>query len=125
MDQHTLATLFQQHGIQLPSFLPSLEFENRLSYQGTVDQSTWQTLRSMIDVTRYWPVLTHESLEDIMACQSGKICPPREIIHEGLRLNAERCIRQMVEAYHSFSHRRAPRGEWPDEISPLRSTIEG
>jgi len=125
MDQHTLAALFQQHGIQFPSFLPSLEFEDRLSYQGKVDQSTWQTLRSLIEVTGYRPVLTHESLEDIMACQSGKMRLPREIIDEGLRLNAESCVRKMIEAYHSFSHRRAPRGEWPDEIPPIRSMTEG
>src|SRR5258707_1532163 len=93
MDQHTLAALFQQYGMKMSSFLPSLAFEDGLSYQVEVQRSndltTWQTLRSLVDVTGYWPVLTSRSLEDIMASQSGERRTPHEIIDQGRRLNAD------------------------------------
>lgn len=119
MDQQTLAALFQQYDTRMSSFLPSVAFEDGLSYQGEVqsrnDITTWQTLRSLVDVTGYWPLLTHRSLEDIMEYQSGKRRPPHEIIDEGLRLNAENWVHQSIEEYRSFYHHDVPRGEWPDK----------
>src|SRR5260370_4738398 len=129
MDQHTLAALFHQYGMKMSSFLPSLAFEDGLSYQGEVqssnDLTTWQTLRSLVDVTGYWPVLTSRSLEDIMASQSGERRPPHEIIDDGLCLNAENWVQQRIEAYRSFYHHDVPRGEWPNKTPPMSSTTTG
>ena len=119
MDQQTLVALFQQYGMRMSSLLPSVAFEDGLSYQGEVqsrnDIMTWQTLRSLVDVIGYWPLLTHRSLEDIMEYQSGKRRPPHEIIDEGLGLNAENWVPQSIEEYRSFYHHDVPRGEWPDK----------
>ncbi len=129
MDQHTLAALFHQYGMKMSSFLPSVAFEDGLSYQVEVqssnDLTTWQTLRSLVDVTGYWPVLTSRSLEDIMESQSGERRPPYEIIDEGLRLNAENWVHQSIEAYRSFYHHDVPRGKWPNTTPPMSSSTTG
>src|SRR5258708_9271875 len=126
MDQQTLAALFQQYGMKMSSFLPSVAFEDGISYQVEVqrrnDLTTWQTLRSLVDVTGYWPVLTSRSLEDIMEYQSGEIRPPHEIIDEGLRLNAENWVHQSIEACRSFYHHDVPRGDWRNKTPPMSST---
>src|SRR5258708_32552312 len=102
MDQHTLAALFQQYGMKMSSFLPSVAFEDGLSYQGEVQSSnditTWQTLRSLVAVTGYWPVLTSRPLEDIMENQSGVRPPPHKIIDEVLRLTAQDWLQKLIEA---------------------------
>src|SRR5260370_7309440 len=106
MDQHTLAALFQQYGMKMSSFLPSVAFEDGLSYQVEVQRSndltTWQTLRSLVAVTGYWPALTSRSLEDIMEYQSGEIRPPHEIIPDALPLNPHHTLHHTSDTDSPF-----------------------
>ena len=128
MEQQTLAVLFQQHGIKTSSFIPSVTFEDGISYQVEVQSThaltTWQALRSLVDVTGYWPVLIDWPLENIIE-RRGKISPPQEIIDEGLHLNAEDWVHQSIGAYRSYYNHDVSRGAWPDETPPMRSATTG
>jgi hypothetical protein len=135
-DRPELVAVFQQHGLDASSLIGSTPFAAGASYRLTVTGvravATWQTLRGLVDVTGYWPVMVgdHENLEMIVA-RGGKARSPQEVIDEGLRLDVERVQHQREEqyaaAYHTPLSEVLSHGAWPgpQEIPATISTISG
>jgi len=135
-DRPELVAVFQQHGLDASSLIGSTPFAAGASYRLTVTGvravATWQTLRGLVDVTGYWPVMVgdHENLEMIVA-RGGKARSPQEVIDEGLRLDVEQVQHQREEqyaaAYHTPLSEVLSHGAWPgpQEIPATISTISG
>src|SRR5260370_25323250 len=60
-DRPELVAVFQQHGLDASSLIGFAPFAAGASYRLTVPGveavATWQTLRGLVDVTGYWPVM--------------------------------------------------------------------
>ncbi|MFL5628262.1 MAG: DUF4253 domain-containing protein [Ktedonobacteraceae bacterium] len=136
LDQQELVSVLRQHGFDIASLTRFALFEAGVSYRLTVKGveaiTNWQTLRGLVEVTGYWPVIVsnYENLEDI-AGRGGKARSPQDIIKEGLRLDVEQVLRQYVEQYTSEYNKSLSevvlRGAWPEpgEIPPTTSMITG
>src|SRR5260370_27976917 len=108
-DRPELVAVFQQHGLDASSLIGFAPFGAGASYRLTVPGveavATWQTLRGLVDVTGYWPVMAgdHENLEKIVA-RGGKARSPQEINDEGPRPDVEQGLHQREEQYPAADH---------------------
>jgi hypothetical protein len=136
LDRQALIAVLQQHELDAASLTGFAPFAAGASYRLTVTGveavATWQTLRGLVDVMGYWPVIVgdHENLETIVT-RGGKARSPQEVIDEGLRLDVEQVLRQREEqytsAYHTPLSEVLSHGAWPGpkEIPATLSMITG
>jgi len=130
-----LAQALKRHAIDTMSlqllFSRGREEAYSLSLNGSQAISLWHTLRSIVDETRFWPVLgwDRQTLEahdeDFGDLQEGS---STDIVEAGLKLDAASWLRDRVQSEPELY--KCEKGTWPNNVQaryaftiPLRNSV--
>lgn len=125
MEQHQVAALLQQKGIDTQTLVPltaSAPVGNyRLSIVGAEALALWHRLRALVEETGFWPILLggEEDIEeytyDSWNSWDGGGQTPERVIEAGVQLDARIWVQErLTELGHG-----APRGPWPEDVPPF------